>query len=236
MFNKNKSVLVISDMHAPYTHPDNIKFLKAIKDKYKPDHVVCIGDEVDKHALSYHESDPDLMSAGDELEAAIAYMQPIYKLFPRVDVLSSNHGDLGYRKARTAGIPKAYIRDYQEVLQAPAGWQWHDSLLLTMSDGNEVYFHHGLSSNILKVVREYSINVVQGHYHNSAGVHYASTPNKLLWGLQVGCSIDDKSLAFAYNKNTLGRPMIGHAIILNGHPRWLPMILSRKGKWTGELT
>lgn len=232
---KNAAILVLSDMHAPFTHPDNIKFLAAIKKKYRPDRVVCIGDEVDMHNLSFHDSDPDLMSAGDELKAAIKYLEPVYKMFPHMDIVDSNHGSLAFRKAYSNGIPKSYLRTYGEVLRAPKDWKWHHSLTLTMSDGNRVFFHHGLSSNILKVVKEYSICVVQGHYHTFAGVQYASTPDKLLWGLQVGCSIDDDSLAFNYNKTTLGRPLIGHGIILDGQARWLPMVLNRNGRWNGKV-
>ena len=43
-------------------------FLRALKKKYKGfDLVVGIGDEIDQHAISMHDSDPDLPSAGDEL-------------------------------------------------------------------------------------------------------------------------------------------------------------------------
>ncbi len=232
----NKNILVISDMHQPFSHPDTLKFLKAVKARYKPDRVICIGDEVDMHNMSFHESDPDLMSAGDELKEAIKSLLPYYKIFPEMEIVDSNHGSLAFRKAFASGIPKAYLRTYGEVLRAPRGWRWHTDLTLTMSDGNQVYFHHGLSSNILKVVKEYSINVVQGHYHNSAGVVYASTPDKLLWGLQVGCLIDDKSLAFAYNKTTLGRPLIGVGLIIDGQPRWIPLIKNKNGRWNGKVS
>ena len=59
-----QSILVISDQHMPYEHPDMFEFLEAVKKKYKPTLVVNIGDEVDKHALSFHDSDADLPSAG----------------------------------------------------------------------------------------------------------------------------------------------------------------------------
>jgi predicted phosphodiesterase len=44
---KYKSVLVISDLHIPYHHPQAFDFLQALKTKYKPDHIVNIGDELD---------------------------------------------------------------------------------------------------------------------------------------------------------------------------------------------
>ena len=66
-----RRILNISDQHMPYEHPDMFAFLAAIKRKYKPTLVVNGGDEVDAHALSFHDSDSDLPSAGDELKLAI---------------------------------------------------------------------------------------------------------------------------------------------------------------------
>ena len=115
----SKSILVISDYHAPYNHPDGYRFLKALKKKYKPDTVICIGDEVDFHDLSYHESDPDLDASGAELEKAIEALRPIYKLFPRVTVIESNHGSMVLRKAKTGKIPRKAIKSYNEILVPP---------------------------------------------------------------------------------------------------------------------
>ena len=61
----NSTILIISDMHIPYHHQDSLEFLKYIKNKHNPTRVICIGDELDKHSLSYHDHDPDLPSAGD---------------------------------------------------------------------------------------------------------------------------------------------------------------------------
>ena len=80
---KNQSILVISDFHAPYNHPDAIAFLRACKKKFKPTDIVCIGDETDFHAMSFHDSDPDLPSAGDELKQAIVELKKLYKMFPK---------------------------------------------------------------------------------------------------------------------------------------------------------
>ena len=110
----NKSILIISDTHIPYHHPDLIPFLKDLKEIYKPDRVIHIGDEVDKHAMSFHDSDPDLPSAGDELKESLPIIKQIETLFPKMDLLDSNHGSLVYRRALKHGIPKAYLRDYNE--------------------------------------------------------------------------------------------------------------------------
>jgi hypothetical protein len=230
---RNACILAVSDPHAPYMHPDNVAFLAAIKRKYRPTRVVLLGDEVDHHAMSFHDSDPDLPSAGDELKAAIAQLQPLYRMFPEADIMDSNHGSMVYRKGKHHGIARKYLRDYGEVLEAPAGWRWHDELILKVPGGNQVFFHHGLSKDVMKVVAQRGMCAVQGHYHTEFRIGYLGNPNHLLWGLQVGCSIDGKALAFAYDKVNLGRPVIGHGLIENGLPKLLPMVLNSAGRWDG---
>lgn len=230
-----KSILVISDMHIPYHHPDTLEFLKAVKKEYSPDKVVCVGDELDKHAMSFHDSDPDLPSAGDELQVAMKSLIPLYKLFPEVDLIDSNHGSMHYRKGKHHGIPRKYLKSYNEILEAPVGWVWSNDLKLTCSDGNTVYFHHGLKKNGLQVAQQMGMNFVQGHFHTEYCIGYSSTPDKLLWNMSVGCLIDDGSLAFAYNKTTLGRPIIGLGVIIEGQPELVPMILNNQGRWIGKL-
>lgn len=232
---KFKSILVISDLHVPYQHPDAIDFLREIKSVYKPDKIVCIGDEADKHAMSFHDSDPNLPSAGDELLEAIEELRPLYKLFPEVDLVDSNHGSMVYRKSKHHGIPRKYLRDYGDILEAPVGWKWHKDLFLTCSDGQPVYFHHGLKKNGLHVAKELAVNYVQGHFHNTFEISYSSSPERLIWSMTVGCLIDDDSLAFAYNKTTIGRPIIGCGIIIDGQPMLIPMVLKKGGRWTGNL-
>lgn len=232
---KNSKILVISDMHIPYHHQDMVDFLKAIKKKYRPDRVVCIGDEVDKHAMSFHASDPDLPSAGDELEIAIAHLDDVYRLFPKVDIVDSNHGSMHYRKGKHNGIPRKYLRDYGEILEAPETWKWHNNLKLKASDGSWIYFSHGLKKNALPVAQQFGMNFVQGHYHTEFSIQYSSSPDKLIWGMTVGCLIDDDSMAFHYNKVIHQRPIIGCGIIINGQPRLIPMVLNKNGRWNGEV-
>ena len=222
-------------MHIPYHHIDTLPFLKAVKEKYKPDRVVCLGDEIDHHALSFHDSDPDLFSAGKELEKSIECLKPIYKLFPSVDIVESNHGSMVYRKGKHHGVPRHCLKSYRDILEAPRGWKWHTDLTIQLSNKLRVYFCHGRGSNVLKVSQELSMCVVQGHYHNKFSINYWGNPFHLNWGMQIGCMIDDKSLAFAYNKTIVKRPIIGHGIIINGRPKLLPMVLDKKRRWNGEI-
>ena len=231
---KSKSILVISDLHCPYEHPDAVRFLKACKDKYKPDTIVCIGDEADFHALSYHESNPDLLSAGDELQKAVEHLKPIYKLFPKTIVIESNHGSMVLRKALTGGIPSRAIRSYNEVLIAPKGWTWVPEIILQTELG-PVYFCHGKSPTPGKLASQYGMSTVEGHYHEKSQFHYIGTPERLMFGLHTGCLANDKSLALQYNKINPKRPIVSIAVIINGVPQIVPMVLSKNYRWIGKL-
>lgn len=222
-------------MHLPYGHPDLWKFLKAINKKYKPDRVICMGDEVDLHAVSYHEHDPDLDSAGKELDRAIHFLQPIFEMFPVVDVLESNHGSLVHRKAMTAGLPKRALKTYREMLGAPLGWRWHFDLRIEMSNGVDLYLHHGKSGKPAELSKREGCCSAEGHFHEKFGATYWRNSSGLYWGLHCGYLGDHDSLAMAYAKSNIGKGIVGTFVILDGHPRALPMILNRFGRWTGEL-
>jgi hypothetical protein len=232
---ENKRVLIISDQHFPYNHADIIAFLRAINKKYKPDRVINIGDEVDYHALSFHDSDPDLLSAGDELQTAINRLKPLYKIFPQVDVMESNHGSMVYRKAKHHGIPAKALKTYRDTLEAPKGWKWHKDLTIKLSDGSYCYFCHTKGGDIQRVSQSLGMSVVAGHMHERFEIRYWANSLGLYFGMHVGCLIEDDSLAFAYNKLNLKRPLIGVGIIIDGLPRLLPMVLNKQGRWIGKV-
>jgi hypothetical protein len=232
---KNQRVLVISDLHVPFHHADTLNFLKAIKDQFKPDRVICIGDEVDFHSISFHTHDSDLFSPSDELKLAISKLKYLYDLFPEMDILESNHGSLVFRKGKFNGLPRHVFKSYQEVLESPKTWKWHLDLTIELSNNQACYFHHGLNSQVARLSRNKSMNAVQGHYHSKFEISYWGNSRGLYWGMNIGCLIDDKSLAFAYNKTTMERPIIGTGIILDGYPRLLPMVLDSNGRWIKRL-
>jgi hypothetical protein len=233
--NQNSCILCISDLHAPFNHPDAINFVKAVADKYQPTRVIVGGDEVDHHAMSFHDSDPDLPAAGDELLLAINKLRPLYDIFPVVDVLESNHGSMSYRKGKYHGIPRKYLRDYGDVLDAPKGWTWHIDMTITLPTGVKCYLHHGLVKDIDKLVKMRGMCAVQFHYHEDAQIIYISNPENLLWGLQCGCLIDKRAMAFAYNKTNLKRPILSLGVIKDGYPLLIPMVLNKNGRWIGRL-
>lgn len=229
----NSRVLLISDMHIPYHHPDTLEFLQYLKNKYKPTRVICLGDELDKQALSYHDHDPDLPSAGDELRRSMPTIQEVYKMFPVMDIIESNHGSLVWRKAKTNGIPRQYIKSYNDVLGVGEGWKWSFDLTIELPNGQKCYIHHGKTSNVIQLSQQMGMNAIQGHYHEAYRIDYWGNPNGLFWGMQCGCLIDDDALAFSYNNVNIKRPVIGTGLIIDSIPVLEPMILSKNGRWVG---
>lgn len=235
MTKKYHSILVIPDQHFPYQHPHIFKFLKAVKKKFKPDKVVNLGDEVDLHSMSFHTHSPELPNSHDELGIAIRLLKNLYAIFPEMDVLESNHGSLYYRRAEANGLPRRVLRTYNEILEAPKGWRWHHDLILHASDGEPIYFCHGLSNDALKNSKNKSMRFVQGHHHSRFEIRYWANSERLFWGVTSGCLIDYKSMAFNYGRLMLDKPILGVTVIADGYPQLVPMVLDKRGHWVGKL-
>jgi hypothetical protein len=241
--------LIISDLHAPYQHPDALRFLAALQGKYDFDGISCVGDELDYHAMSFHDSDPDLDAAGRELQAGREVLWELETLFPQMDLCDSNHGSMLYRRGMAAGVPRHLLLSYQDAIFAVKkrdgsihrpknrgnGWRWHHSFAFSLDSRRRCVMRHGMSISTRRNVEQSGMSFVQGHHHGTFEVVYNGTPDALNWGMTVGCLIDDGSLAFAYNRNTLRRPVIGCGGIIDGQPRLFPMVLARGGRWTGVV-
>lgn len=232
-----KCILVIPDLHAPYMHPDALAFLATVAEKAKPDLVVQLGDETDGHAISFHDSDPNLDSAGVELEKAKRMLEGLHRIFPELLVCDSNHGSLIYRRAKAHGLPVQYIKKYRDVLFPEHGapsWSWRSHWKIQTPLGT-VLFKHQSSGPVLSDAAHEGCNVCVGHMHGNFEVEYAASSTRLYWGMTSGCLIDRKSMAFAYGKNTKNKPMLGCSLIVEGKPTLIPMVLDDSGRWVGKL-
>jgi len=245
---KNKSVLVISDLHCPYMHQDAIKFLKAVKKKYKPDRVIQIWDELDNHWISFHDADPDLDSAWEELIKWREQLHQLEKIFPEMDIMDSNHWSLLYRRGKAHWIPKHMLLGYRDVIfgdkqkdwsiKTTKGlwWNWYpDWMTITLSNWEQCHFRHEGDAHIGNHAWHYWMSVVAGHRHSKFEIMYVSSPFNLRFGMTVWCLLDHKSMAFAYNKQQKKRPILWCAVIIEWVPTLVPMFLTSEGRWIGKL-
>ena len=229
---KKQTILVIPDLHVPFHHQDALAFLKAVKKKYAPTEVVCLGDFEDWHSISMHDHDPDGLSAGAELDALRNASKPFFKLFPKVKMCTSNHGSLPLRRAYKHGLPKELFKSYKDILQAPQGWVWRDYWEI---DG--IIFEHGDpfsgQNAAIKAAEQNMQSTVIGHVHSFAGIQYSANSRHLIFGFNVGCLINKEAYAFEYAKKIKRKPILGCGIIINGIPVFVPMLLNRQSRWVG---
>tara|TARA_R110000744_G_scaffold177689_1_gene296626 strand:+ start:1043 stop:1759 length:717 start_codon:yes stop_codon:yes gene_type:complete len=222
--NDENRVLVIGDLHAPFTREGYLEHCQATYDKYNCNQVVIIGDAIDNHYSSFHEQDPDGYSAGEELQRAIDIIQKWYKQFPKAKVCIGNHDAIIGRKSFSSGLSKKWVKDYSEVLGTP-GWDFK----MTHTIDNVLYVHGtGCSGKgITKRLREWQTSIVQGHIHTEAFVDWYCNKDKKLWAMQVGCGVDDRSFAMAYAKNFTKKYIVSCGVVLeNGTlPIVVPMEL-----------
>lgn len=236
MSNKNLVILAFGDLHVPYQHIDAIPFLRACHKEYQPTRCVNLGDMVDCHALSFHESDPDLNSPGQELKSAVYELQELYDFIDELDSVDSNHSSLFYRRAKYAGIPRDVLRSYRSILHAPAKYNWHLDLTIKLPNKKELYFHHGLGSNASLVAKNFGgINYLQGHYHSRFFIDYVHSNKSTFWAGNTGALCDDQSLAMAYGRNTYKKSVLGAVLIVDSKPLLIPMVLDKNNRWDKKL-
>lgn len=149
-------------------------------------------------------------------------------------LLDSNHSSLIYRKGIKHGIPRGFLREYNDFLNVKK-WKWVDNYTLTMPDGQRCFFTHGISADVAKVSQINSMCCVQGHYHSKFKIEYWANPDALMWGMQVGCLIEQTNMAFTYSKNFKTKFIMGCGMIIDSQPKLVPMVLDKKGKWIRKL-
>lgn len=232
-----KTILIISDLHIPYMHPDWIAFLTAIKKKYLNNRslILNVGDELDNHGISFHPTDVDLFSAGHELSVSIEKLSHLNKLFPKMYILESNHGSLAVRRAKSDGIPLMYHKELSEVYNTPK-WEWHHDIVLKTAHKYPTYLCHGKQSKYNGLSKEMGMNAIQGHFHGKAEITWSLTPTMWRYNMFTGCLIDHKSMAFHYGKNHIPKPILSVGFISrDGMPHLIFMSLDKNGKWDKTL-
>lgn len=132
------NMLVISDMHLPYQHQDAMDFLLAVKRKYNCKKILNVGDVIDHHRGSYHESEPGSMDAEAEYYAAKRDCQKLQKLFPEMIITRGNHDNIPTRKLMTAGLPTSMMHDMNALYGLHEGWQWVDTYKFDSHGGTPI--------------------------------------------------------------------------------------------------
>lgn len=209
-------VLVIGDLHAPAIHPSYLPFCQDLYYQWDCDTVLFIGDVVDHHAISMHAVNPECPGPRDEYTLALYETQRWYQSFPKASVTIGNHDARTLRLAETVNIPASFLRPYKEVWQTP-NWDWVDDLYI-----DDVYYYHGTGQGgtypAANACKKMLTSTVIGHNHSAAGVKWFCGPRRRIFGLDVGCGIDDRQMAFAYGKHLKQKSALAAAVVIDGIP------------------
>jgi len=206
---KETRVLVIGDLHEPFCLDAYLQHCQDVYSRYNCNRVVFIGDIIDNHYSSYHDTDPDGLGGGKELELAINRLARWYKAFPDAHVTIGNHDRLIRRKAFSGGVPKEWIKEYSDVLNVPK-WNFTDRIVI-----DDVQYIHGESGRASKKAKDDMMSTVQGHRHTEMFTEFIVGAKFKVFGCAVGCGIDHTSYAMAYGKN-FKKPAIGCAVVFGG--------------------
>ena len=219
---------IIGDTHLPYELDGYLEFCQEQFKAWKVDTVVHIGDFIDNHSLSFHDSEPLLHNVHGEYESALERAKRWYAAFPKLTLILGNHDRIPARQLRKLGMePSIYMRPLEELLEMPKGWQIEERIEI---DG--VLYHHGESANGVNGFRNDAKQrmqcTVSGHNHSNLGVSYTASDRELVWGMAVGCGVNQKHLAFAYGRHFKLKPIIGCGVVIDGVPYPEPMDLGSK--------
>jgi len=208
---KEDRILVIGDLHEPFCLDGYLKFCKETYAKYNCNKVIFIGDIIDNHYSSYHESSADGLGGKYELEQAVKKLSKWYKAFPVADVTLGNHDRIIIRKAQSSNIPSQWIKEYKEVLKTPK-WNYVTDVFY-----NDVRFVHGDKSGKPRMATKRDmVSTVSGHYHTDMYVDWMFGKTRAIFGMAVGCGIDSSSYAMGYMQGGK-KEAIGCGIVVGNH-------------------
>jgi hypothetical protein len=193
-----------------------MEFCLDIFDQWNCDTFIHIGDLIDHHALSFHDSEPCLKGANGEMMDARKRLQPWYDAFPNLTICNGNHDLIPARQLKKIGMDAdVWMRPLKEIYEMPEGWELVEEITI---DG--VLYHHGYTANGVNGFRNDAIKrmcrTVSGHAHGNAGVSSTASNHRLVWGMATGCGVDVESMAMAYGKHFLMKPVISCGVVVDG--------------------
>jgi predicted phosphodiesterase len=210
-------VLVIGDTHFPAVRPGYRQFCEDLAEKFDCNKFVHIGDVIDFHAISEYDSEPDAPGALDEYEAALSHVYKWYSVWPNMIVTEGNHDRRPYRGAAKAKMPHRFVKGYNELF-GTSGWKWLPDIVI---DG--AYYFHGTGTSgqypAMNTMTKMLMPTVQGHVHSAAGLWWKTNPERRMFGMNVGCGVDDKHVAFKYGEHLKVRSVMAAGVVIDGTPQ-----------------
>lgn len=116
------------------------------------------------------------------------------------------------RKSKTVGLPSRVFKPFRDIWGLPKGWKTQFEYII---DGVKYKHGTGYSGNYAHIQAAYDnrMSCVIGHLHSVAGVEYSASSHDIVFGMSVGCGIDNKSYAFSYGRDFKRKPILGCGVV-----------------------
>lgn len=203
----NKVIGVISDLHIPGHCSDSLDFLRDTFSDHKVTDIVCVGDMIDHHYISFHDNELDADNPVQEWEKAMDVLQDFVKAFPKMRICYGNHDVRPHRAAKSVGMPKGvFLKPLNEVYGLPKEWRWS-----TRWDIDSVIYEHGIGSNGMYGAKNTALKIgsayVQGHTHAYGAVFDLPQVRHRFSAMNVGALIDKDKYHSRYAKGVFKTEM-----------------------------
>ena len=201
--------------------------------KFKPDEVLCVGDEMDFNTISKFSSgfDEHSQTIGKDRDMCVDVMYDL-----QITQLSrSNHGarlfnSLSTRLPGLIGAPELEIENFLRLPEL--GIKYHKkpyeipgtNWIMVHGDEQSIKPHGGLTA--LEAAKRHGKSVVCGHTHRQGVSSYTQSSGGLevsrLTGFEVGHLMDTRSTGASYTKGTFNW-QAGFGVIYTDRKRVLPI-------------
>lgn len=216
-------VLVLGDVHLPFTNWDCVEAAAEFAKDYKPDLIIQVGDLIDQYNWSLFRKSPDAPSAAQEFEQTVECFHRLMGMFPKKvpwRVLEGNHCRRHMLRAFDCNLPKQLIKSLDDVL-VDERVVWHLSTDPLVAD--KVTYIHGdeMGGNAWQKAQRMGTCLVQGHDHLGY-LQYINTFKSRVFGMSVGTLMDSTSIAGRYAAKNPMKCFLGWATVEDGTPHLYP--------------
>jgi len=196
-----KTIVGISDLQVPYHHKRAVSALTKFIKAWKPDEVVCVGDEIDMPMISQWTKGTRYEYAGKLHKHRDQTMRILEAL--RVNhVMRSNHSDRLEKYVRTyapglADEPELQLERYMRY--ADLGITFHRQMFefapgWLLAHGDEGGLSQEPGKTALALAKRTGKSVLCGHTHR-AGIQphteaYGGKLTRTIYGLEAGCLME----------------------------------------------
>jgi len=202
-----RTIVAVSDMQVPYQHKRAVSALTKFVKAWKPDDVICVGDEIDMPQISRWNKG----TAGEYAGQLHKHRDQTVRLLEQLkvtNVMRSNHSDrlASYLHQYAPGLadePELQLTRYMRyddlgITFHTRMWEFAPGWLLAHGDEGGLSSEPGKTA--LRLAQRTGKSVCCGHTHR-AGIQpyteaYSGKVTRTIYGMEVGCLMELSQAAY----------------------------------------